>query len=418
MRLRHALLFGALCFISAPVRAQDAPPREVLDRIIGQLPKPLPPAKISFRPQANGGVDDACRMQNFEMVLARENGGAANRYSVLLDRQPDGGPVQPKQLLAVIPRMAVDADGSERAYHPEDPHGEGACERTTDAAGKVSWRGVCALDTFGPSGIRLFLDAQRARLVDRNKPKDGVVSLADQWKEMWPLIRDRALKSFELKTLVANAPAGYNLFYWKERKLTALTKRAIIPSTKDGYPCVRGSESRYPGYFVAATTLTRPGPVRPDGCEPLSYLDAAEIPFFVLPGGNFGQIEIGDIVIGRLKTPEGEHIAFGIAGDAGPIEQFGEGSIAFHLALRGKQGEPVMNVRDVDALDIDRDFLKEKNANLAILVLGGTKKRLAGNYSRENIERIGREELARWNGNGERLSERLDACAAKAKPVQ
>ena len=45
----------------------------------------------------------------------------------------------------------------------------------------------------------------------------------------------------------------------------------------------RSRESRHPGYFVAATTLTLPGPVRPDGCEPLSYLDAAEIPFFVLP---------------------------------------------------------------------------------------------------------------------------------------
>jgi hypothetical protein len=50
-------------------------------------------------------------------------------------------------------------------------------------------------------------------------------------------------------------------------------------------------------------------------------------------------------------------------------------------------------------------------------VLGGTKKRLNGNYTRENIERIGREELARWNG-GERLTERLNACVAKAKPAQ
>ena len=195
-------------------------------------------------------------------------------------------------------------------------------------------------------------------------------------------------------------------------------KRAIIPSTKDGYPCVRGSESRYPGYFVAATTLTRPGPVRPDGCEPLSYLDAAEIPFFVLPGGDFGHIEIGDIVIGHFKTSNEEHVVFGIAGDAGPIEQFGEGSIAFHLALRGKAGAPVMNVQDVNALDIDSDFLKQKNATLAILVLGGTKKRLAGNYSRENIEKIGRDELARWNGGGERLTQRLNACVAKAKPAQ
>jgi hypothetical protein len=417
MRLRHALFLTAFCLAPMQASAQDVPPREILDKIITQLPKPLPPAKISFRP-AGAGIDDACRMQNFEMTLQRENGGAPNKYSVLLNRQPDGASVQPKQLLAVITRLAVDADGSERAYHPEDPYAEGSCERGTDDRGNVRWRGVCALDTFNPSGIRVFQEDKRARLIDRAKPpKDGAINLADSWKEMWPLIRDRTLKAFDLKAVAPNAPGGYNMFYWKERKLTALTKRAIIPSTKDGYPCVRGAESRYPGYFVAATTLTLPGPVRPDGCEPLSYLDAAEVPFFVLPGGNFGQIEIGDIVIGRFKTPTEEHIAFGIAGDAGPIQQFGEGSIAFHLALRGKTGAPVMNVRDVDALDIDSDFLKEKNASLAILVLGGTKKRLGGNYSRENIERIGRDELARWNG-GERLTERLNACAATAKPAQ
>jgi hypothetical protein len=41
---------------------------------------------------------------------------------------------------------------------------------------------------------------------------------------------------------------------------------------------------------------------------------------------------------------------------------------------------------------------------------------LNGNYSRENIEAIGREELARWNGGGERPTERLNACVAKTKP--
>jgi len=418
MRLTSALFFTALFLVPAQARAQDIPPRELLDKIIPQLPKPLPPAKISFRP-TGAGADDSCRMQNFEMTLQRENGGAPNKYSVLLNPQPQAGAVTPRQLLAVINRLAVDADGSERAYHPEDPYGQGACERKTDDRGNVRWRGVCALDTFGPSGIRVFREAERARLVDRSKPpKDGTISLAESWKEMWPLIRDRALKAFDLKAVAPDAPAGYNMFYWKEKKLTALTKRAIIPSTRDGYPCVRGPESRYPGYFVAATTLTRPGPVRPDGCEPLSYLDAAEIPFFVLPGGDFGQIEIGDIVIGHFRTPTEEHTVFGIAGDAGPIQQFGEGSIAFHLALRGKAGAPVMNVNDVNALDIDPAFLKGENAKLGILVLGGTKKRLNGNYSRENIERIGREELAHWNGGGARLTERLNACVAKAKPVQ
>jgi hypothetical protein len=256
MRLPHVLI-TALCFVPAPARAQDIPSREILDKIITQLPPPLPPAKISFRPVTGAGADDACRMQNFEMVLAREDAGSPNKYSVLLNRQPDGAPAAPRQLLAMITRLAVDADGSERAYHPEDPYGQGVCERRMDAGGKVKLSGVCALDTFAPSGIRVFLEDKRTRLVDPNKPpKEGVSSLADAWKDVWPLIRDRKLKSHDLKSVAPNAPDGYHMFYWKERKLTALTKRAIIPSTRDGYPCVRGAESRHPGYFVAATTLT------------------------------------------------------------------------------------------------------------------------------------------------------------------
>jgi hypothetical protein len=419
MRLPHALIGTALCLVPAQANAQDVPPREILDKIIPQLSHPLRPAKISFQPTSGAGGGDACRMQNFDMVLKRENASTANTYSVLLNPQAGGAAAAPNQLLAMITRLAVDADGSERAYHPEDPFGKGVCERRLDAGGKIALSGVCALDSMAPSGIRVFLEGERAKLVDPSKPlKEGVVSFADSWKEIWPLIRERKLKSHDLKSIAPNAPGGYDMFYWKERKLTALTKRAIIPSTRDGYPCLRGPESRNPGYFVAATTLTRPGPVRADGCEPSSFIDAAEIPFFVLPGGNFGHIEIGDIVIGHFKSARAERVAFGIAGDAGPIEQFGEGSIAFNQILLGKTGEPVMNVRDVNALDIDKDFLKEERATLAILVLGGTKKRLNGDYSRENIERIGREELARWNGGGARLTERLNACVAKAKPAQ
>jgi hypothetical protein len=416
LRALNGLLITAGCVISLGAFAQDIPSRELLDKIIPQLQQPLGAAKISFR-TLPGVPDDLCRLQNFEMTLARENATTANKYSVLLDPQPNGGRPAPRQLLVVITRLAVDVDGSERAYHPEDPYGRGVCTQREDSDGKVTWHGICALDDFSPSGIRVFLDAKRARLIEPNKPpKEGVPSLADTWKDIWPLIRDRKLKSYDLKSIAPNAPDGYRMFYWNERKLTAFTKRAIIPDTYDGYPCVRGTESRYPGYFVAATTLTRSSPTRSDGCTPGHYLDASEVPFFVLPGGNFGHIEIGDIIIGHFKSGKVERTAFGIAGDAGPIEQFGEGSIAFNQILLGKSGQPVMNVRDVNALDISNAFLKSENATLGILVLGGTKKRLNGNYSRENIEKIGREELAQWNGRTSKLFQRLNTCIAKATP--
>jgi|GEM_PF-1114346 len=417
MRIRpHGLCFTVVMLGLACANAQDIPPRELLDKIIPQLQQPLSPAKSSFR-ALPGGVDDICRMQNFEMVLQREdNKEAPSKYSVWLNPQSDGTRVMPRQIFALISRLAVDADGSERAYHPEDPYGTGVCERRAGLDGKPGLKGICALDTFNSSGIRVFLETQRARLIDSKKsPRETTPSLADTWKAVWPLIRDRSLKSYDLKSITADAPSGYDLFYWKERKLTALIKRAIIPSTHDGYPCIRGTESRYPGYFVTATTLTRPSAARPDGCAPERYIDAATIPFFVLPGGNFGQIEMGDIVIGHFKSDSVERVVFGITGDAGPIEQFGEGSVAFNQILLGKTAQFVMNVHDVYALDIDNELLKRENATLAILILGGTKKRLNGNYSRENIEKIGHEELTRWNGGGKGLTQRLNVCMAKAR---
>src|SRR6202030_2679204 len=103
--------------------------------------------------------------------------------------QPAGAAAAPNQLLAMITRLAVDADGSERAYHPEDPLGKGVCERRLDAGGKVALSGVCALDSFSSSGTKVFLEAQRLRLVDPSKaPKDGAPNLAEAWKDMWPLI--------------------------------------------------------------------------------------------------------------------------------------------------------------------------------------------------------------------------------------
>ncbi len=156
--------------------------------------------------------------------------------------------------------------------------------------------------------------------------------------------------------------------------------------------------------------------MRADGCAPTRYIDAAEIPFFVLPGGGVGQAEIGDIVIGFYKSGRIERIAFGIAADAGPVEQFGEGSVAFNRILLGQTAKPIMNIDDVNALHISSERLKNENATLAILVLGGTKEKFGGNYSRENIERVGRAELARWNGGAGEITKRLNACLKQVKP--
>lgn len=417
-RLSHSLFmagFFAGTSLAGSAAAQDLPPPSVLEKIIPQLQEPLTSARIVFQSKASK-TDALCNMQNFEMTLERDGKGAPNKYSVLLNPQ-QGESIVPRQMLALVNRIAVDADGAERAYHPEDIYGKGVCERKKDTEGKEIWSGVCALDSFASSGIRIFDGANRVRFPSLSKQPKEAEEASVRWKNFWALIRGRKLPAIDFKKIAGPlAPDGYRMFYEKETNRSAFFKRAIIPHTRDGYPCLHGEESRYPGYFLTATTLTQPSVIRADGCAPTRYIDALDIPFFVLPGGGIGSAQLGDIVIGFYKSGGAQRIAYGIAADAGPIEKFGEGSVAFNQILLGQPSKPVMNIDDVNSFHISSDRLKKENATLAILVLGGTKQRLNGNYSRENIDKVGRAELARWNGSGADMTARLNACVKQMKP--
>ncbi|MBI4273547.1 MAG: hypothetical protein HY659_02445 [Rhizobiales bacterium] len=394
--LSAALLASILC--AGPAQAQDAPPLDLLKAILRKLEGRPVPTGILFRPAAAAQTDDVCRMQPFDMVLTRSD-NPVRSYSVLLDRQQHGAAPAPRQMLAMLTRVTVDADGSPRAYHPEDPEGAGTCQRLRGPDGSEILQGVCALDQFASGQTHLF----------RGADKLGKQELLREWKDLWPLIRDRKLKSFDLETLAGpGVPKGYYLFHWRERNLTAFFKSYIIPKSKDGYPCVHGPESPFAGYFVAATTLNHNAPVRADGCAPARYIDAEKIPFFVLPKGGFGQVGIGDVMIARLKHNGADRVVYGLVADAGPPHQLGEGSVALNAALLGKDGAPVLNMRDTWALDIS-------GPAVAVLVLGGTKHLLKGDYSRRNVEAVAKSEFARWNADQGNPLRRLDACMAQAK---
>jgi hypothetical protein len=416
--LRFSILVIAFV-LSDPACAQDVPPRDVLDAILPQLRTKLPATGISFRTSVPDAMtDNTCRMQRVEMTTSF--GGDSRTFSVLVDPQREAT-IKPKELLARISRMTVDADGATRAYHPDDPYGVGICTKVSGPGGSTLLEGVCALDEFSNAGVRLFIGSKQATKPNPRSPAgQDAPDLALQWRAVWPLIRDRKLKPVDLSSAAGpDAPAGYYMFYWKERNLSAFFSRYIIPQARDGYPCVHGAESRYPGYFVVATTLNQNGPPRADGCAPARYIDAEQIPFFVLPGPAFGHVEVGDIVVGQLKLGAREQIAFGIAADTGPFDQLGEGSIAFNQRLLGRS-DPVMNRQDIESVDIDLAYIARQEGlqgSLAILVLGGTKRLLDGNYSRENVERIGRQEFARWNAGAADGTRRLDACIAQARII-
>jgi len=415
MRLRIPLsvCFGILLCVDWGW-AQDVPPPDVLKAIVPQLRKKLPGTEVSFQaPIVDTTSNSSCGMQQAQMIVSQ--GTDHHTFDVLID-PPASLPIAPKQVLARITRLRVDADGSARSYHPEDPDGEGVCKEVSQASGTTTLQGICALDDISNAGIRLFVGSERIMKSDPKKnPETGDSDLAKEWRSVWPLIRDKTLKPIDLKMIAGpSAPDGYYLFYWRPRELTVFFNTNNIPTTREGYPCLHGSESRFPGYFVTSTTLNQRGSIGADGCAPTRYIDSEQIPFFVLPGNSFGRVEIGDIVVGYIKIGSRERVVYGVAGDTGPFDQFGEGSIAFNKQLLDDP-KVVMNAKSVDALDIDLDaFDKGRSGTLAILILGGTKQLLDGNYSLQNIETVGRSQFASWGGKGELAFHRLSACVAAA----
>jgi hypothetical protein len=382
------VLLGGVFLTLDTAPAQDLPPPDTLRALAEKLPHRPQSSGTTFQPSGSDAAGSVGKMQRFTMTLATGS-RSARSLPVLLDHRPAAA-TAPVTLLTVLRRVTVDADGSPRAYHPEDPHGTGLCNAETGPDGNERYSGVCALDNFFSGNIQVFRGTQKLRGAD----------LESQWQSFWPMIRDKKLASFDLQQYLPDAPDGYYFFYWKNRGLSAFFEREIIPEAMDGYPC------RHDGYFVAATTLKQDGAARSDGCTPSRFLDAGQIPFFVLPDDAFGNARLGDIVVARLQGSAANRVVYGIVGDTGPIAQFGEASIAFNQALLAKPG-PIMNERDADAVDIN-------GAAVTVLVLGGTRPQLHGNYSRQNIEAVGRREFARWNNDPSSLTRRLDVSLAQS----
>jgi len=379
------LIVGALLASIDLAAAQELPPSDLLREIAAKLPHHPKSNGTTFQPSGTPAADPLCRMQPFTMTLA--SGSRSSRsLPVLLDRKPADAK-DPVMLLTVLHRVAVDADGSPRAYHPEDPRGRGTCRIDQDADGIVHYTGACALDELANAEILVFRGAQRL----------SGDEFASEWHGFWPLIHDKKLKPFDMKKYVTTAPDGYYFLYWKDRNLSAFFKSDIIPRANDGYPCLS-----HDGYFVAATTLKQDNVDPANSCAPSRYMDAEKVPFLVLPDDTFGNAHAGDIVVARLEGAPADRLVYGVVGDTGPVAQFGEASIAFNRALLGKS-KAVMNEHDADTLDIS-------GKRVSVMVFGGTKALLNGDYSAGNIKQVGRTLFARWNNDPSSPAGRLDAC--------
>jgi hypothetical protein len=400
MTLLRIFCFSVVLFIwPGSGIAQDLPPN--LKAIVSQLDKKRA-TSVVFAPTGQTTVP-ACGLAPFRVTLTR---GPRNATYSVLSEPPDQA--RRKTIFVVTDGLASDADGSPRAYHPEDPTGTGKCTLSRGQNGALVPSGpACALDSFSDGSLAVFKGTTML--------KDG--SLKDDWLQFWSLIRDGKLPSYDVaKVLGASLGYYYYFFYWKEKDMSAFFKDENFQRTAEGYPCVRGQASRYAGYFVSGTTLKHAGDhpgaevaapteIAPPECLALRNIDSETVAFFVIPGGTLGDATIGDVVVARLKSQTGDRYVYGVAADEGPIGKFGEGSALFNQRLLGKSG-PVMNVNGLNALDIDK-------SNVAILILGGTRDLLKDDFSQSNVESVARAEFARWSANAE-PTKRFEACAAAA----
>jgi hypothetical protein len=399
----------ALCWLTLgifPTFGQNLPPPGTLAKIADQLPKT---SASHFRfGDAYQPIDSVCKMQTFNVTLWRDAGGQ-HTFSMMSD--PVVSDPAHTNILAVTSKFEADADGSARAYSPEDPAGQASCSLVQDSQGRYvrSGGGQCALDTFQDGGIYVFDGATRIR--DSN--------LGENWRKFWSLIRNHNLRPFDFSALLARpALDHYYLFYWQDQNMIVVFNKGNIPRTSSGYPCFRSGNSRFPGYFISATTLQNEqdelgaeignaASIAPPECKPLRNIDSESVPYFVIPRGRIGGASIGDVVVSRIRSEAATPLVYGVIADAGPIAKIGEGSIAFNQKLKNKSG-PVMNNKELNRLAIDDGSI------IGILMLGGTKKLLNGNYSRQNIEKVARAQFARWSGGVSDPTIRLKACFEKA----
>jgi hypothetical protein len=127
------------------------------------------------------------------------------------------------------------------------------------------------------------------------------------------------------------AAAGYpNGSWWK----TVLVADPGDPTQ----PAIQ-QEGPYKGFFVSMTSLRNTAHAGP--ASPKSYVDAASIPYLVLPAPIYrtdGMGEMGDIGW-AMNLDNGRATPFVIA-DEGPVEPFGEASVAFWKALGAQAPNP------------------------------------------------------------------------------
>jgi hypothetical protein len=161
-------------------------------------------------------------------------------------------------------------------------------------------------------------------------------------------------------------------------------------------PIVQG-QGPYKGYFVSTTKFENTAFKEAD---PRRYLDSRVVPFIVLPGNSAffsqGGAKLGNVAF--VYDPKSQQSVFAIAGDLGPADALGEGSIALAAAIKGKTVDPAtLTGKQAKALAIDQPIV-------TILFSG---RMVQPPFDRAQIEAAGAEAAEAFGG-----LELLKSCAA------
>jgi Fungal chitosanase of glycosyl hydrolase group 75 len=393
-----------MVFSALSATAQGLPPPDMLDAIFPVLRHKAPPGLptlSSFTRSSDRSVDAACGLSPIDLIQTT----GSDKYVFKLLGQPQSeNNSEPSSMLIGLSRVAVNADGSRRAYHPDDPFG--LCKSQTAAT-------ACALDVLGDAEIHVYRGSERIpqfKVFPGQKKAAPNPAFEEAWGTVWPKIAARRDQWVDLRSIFGKqAPAHQRLYYSAEDGIAIVFNSNIIPF-KAAYPCQH--EDRTDQYFVAATTPhAAPADPSRDACSVAAFLDATEVPFFVLPGGVFTHLAVGDIAIALVKTGDTERTIFGVVGDTGPENQIGEASILFVRDLRNTATEP-SNAADVNDLDLKLEEHPEIKS-LAVLVLGGSAKDVGFDFSRQHVEMVAKQALQKWETG---RPQRLRTCANAAPP--
>ncbi len=394
-RLNHRVLaisFAAMCAhgAAAETKQRELPPQAIIDAVVPHEAEP--PVFASVKTPDGAITDPLCGLAAANLNVSR--GDKTRTYKILIDPSA-GNPPQPDNVFLRVIRLTVDADGSSRAYHPDDPLGVGICE-----PGKST---TCALDRLSSADIAVF---QGTDEIKPHKTAEDSAEYLTTWAKAWSLIAANLKASLTHQT-DPRIPDPYALYYFGAENLTVVFKTTIIPF-KDGAPCMRSAKAGDPGYFVAATSFTKTKVKPKTVCDPTNYLDSSKVPFFVVPGDTFGNVKTGDIAVG---VASGNRVVYGIVGDRGPPFKMAEASIAFNSRLLGRK-TPLINAADQDNIDIA--LPTDHISAMGVLILGGSRAALKGDFSADNIATVGDRLLKVWSPKRDpkkRLAHCLEAAS-------